>query len=188
MVKWLFCSTYLLLTFIIPSLGVPSNIYFLFEHSSIFFFILSVVLFYSTLIQELKKISITKLLRVVISSFLILFIINFINTPISKSLSPSDLKNPLSFFFFSAITYGVILEEIVFRFCMINLQTNKKSQYIIMLISAFLFALVHGFGLVIFLSGILLGFVYIKTQNIWYSIITHSLYNCFAILVYLFLT
>ncbi|EMF0192674.1 CPBP family intramembrane metalloprotease, partial [Enterococcus hirae] len=57
------------------------------------------------------------------------------------------------------------------------------SQYIIMLISAFLFALVHGFGLVIFLSGILLGFVYIKTQNIWYSIITHSLYNCFAILV-----
>ncbi|HFD1764156.1 TPA: CPBP family intramembrane glutamate endopeptidase, partial [Enterococcus hirae] len=113
MVKWLFCSTYLLLTFIIPSLGVPSNIYFLFEHSSIFFFILSVVLFYSTLIQELKKISITKLLRVVISSFLILFIINFINTPISKSLSPSDLKNPLSFFFFSAITYGVILEEIV---------------------------------------------------------------------------
>ncbi|EOS7949984.1 CPBP family intramembrane metalloprotease, partial [Enterococcus hirae] len=53
---------------------------------------------------------------------------------------------------------------------------------------AFLFALVHGFGLVIFLSGILLGFVYIKTQNIWYSIITHSLYNCFAILVYLFLT
>ncbi|RXA59366.1 CPBP family intramembrane metalloprotease, partial [Enterococcus hirae] len=35
MVKWLFCSTYLLLTFIIPSLGVPSNIYFLFEHSSI---------------------------------------------------------------------------------------------------------------------------------------------------------
>ena len=122
MVKWLFCSTYLLLTFIIPSLGVPSNIYFLFEHSSIFFFILSVVLFYSTLIQELKKIGITKLLRVVIYSFLILFIINLINTPTSKNLSPSDLKNSLSFFFFictcSWIRFRDFLKWNSFRICL----------------------------------------------------------------------
>lgn len=36
-IKRLISITYLIFTFAIPSLGVPSNIYFLFEHSDIFF-------------------------------------------------------------------------------------------------------------------------------------------------------
>ncbi|RSB39952.1 CPBP family intramembrane metalloprotease, partial [Brevundimonas sp. 357] len=44
-IKWIISIAYLVLTFAIPSLGVPSNIYFLFEHSDIFFLVLIIILF-----------------------------------------------------------------------------------------------------------------------------------------------
>ncbi|MFS1134184.1 lysostaphin resistance A-like protein [Enterococcus hirae] len=115
----------------------------------------------------------------------ILLLINILNTPFSKGISPNEINGSLTLFFFNAATYGAFLEEVIFRFCMIDPQANKKQQYISILISSFLFSIVHGGGLSIFFIGIILSFVYIQTKNIWYSVVTHGIYNAIGILIYL---
>ncbi|MCR1913381.1 CPBP family intramembrane metalloprotease [Enterococcus hirae] len=184
-IKWIISITYLIFTFIIPSLGVPSNIYFLFRYSNICFLVVIIALFCSTFIHEFKKINLKQLFKSSIFAFSILFLINILNTPFSKGINPNEVNGSLFLFFFSAITYGTFLEEGIFRFCMIDPQANKKQQYISILISSFLFSIVHGGALSIFFIGIILSFVYIKTKNIWYSIVAHGFYNTIGILIYL---
>lgn len=184
-IKWIISIAYLVLTFAIPSLGVPSNIYFLFEHSDIFFLVLIIILFHSTFIREFKEVNLKKLFKYSFFSFSVLFLINILNTSFSEGINPNEVNVSLLLFFLNAATYGAFLEEGIFRFCMIDPQANKKQQYISILISSFLFSIVHGGGLSIFFIGIILSFVYIQTKNIWYSIVAHGFYNTIGILIYL---
>lgn len=128
-IKWIISIAYLVLTFAIPSLGVPSNIYFLFEHSDIFFLVLIIILFHSTFIREFKEVNLKKLFKYSFFSFSVLFLINILNTSFSEGINPNEVNGSLLLFFLNAATYGAFLEEGIFRFCMIDPQANKKQQY-----------------------------------------------------------
>ena len=79
------------------------------------------------------------------------------------------------------------VEEVVIRgYVLINLMENM-NRWLALLISAFLFALMHlgneditlMAGLNIFIAGILLGVNYIYTKNLWFAIFFHFAWNFF---------
>ncbi|MEO6316951.1 MAG: type II CAAX endopeptidase family protein [Chitinophagaceae bacterium] len=91
------------------------------------------------------------------------------------------------------ISFGLMViiafyEEIVFRgYILGNLLESFNNKWIALLISAFMFALVHAanpsFSIVaavnLLLAGILLGINYIYTKNLWFSIMLHFSWNFF---------
>lgn len=81
---------------------------------------------------------------------------------------------------FSIIIYPLI-EELLFRDCILKILSKKNSKLKSLLISSFLFSIVHLFSMtglyLSFFSGIIFGLVYLKTNSVLYSFIVHSLYN-----------
>ncbi len=80
-----------------------------------------------------------------------------------------------------------IAEEVLFRgYILKNLMTSF-NKYIALIVSSVIFAVMHGFnpnidllGLTnLFLAGILLGFSYIYTKNLWFPIALHLSWNLF---------
>ncbi|MDD9144543.1 CPBP family intramembrane glutamic endopeptidase [Enterococcus hirae] len=74
----------------------------------------------------------------------------------------------------------------IFRFSLISLHSDRKTKASLLIISSFLFSIVHGGNFNLFFCGVLFGFVYIKTSNMWYSILTHVFYNGVGIFLFLF--
>jgi len=89
------------------------------------------------------------------------------------------------------VILGPILEELFHRGIVFNYLRNKYSPVLTIMISGFLFALVHGNILLIastLISGIVFAFVYYKTEDIKYPILLHSLVNLFPFIIpYIFL-
>lgn len=110
---------------------------------------------------------------------LILDIVGFIN--IINEYTNINLNLILGFL--NSIFIIPIVEEYLFRYLPIRIFKNKN---LVIFISSLIFSLVHStFGimyLVIFLSSLLLFYIYKKTNNIKYSIISHSMYNLLIIL------
>ena len=94
-------------------------------------------------------------------------------------------------------------EEIVFRGIVLllliqKLPNTQKGMYLAIFISSLLFGLSHlvnlfgGIGLTdillqvgySFLMGLLWAVVYLKTKNIWWSILLHSTYNFFGLVLF----
>jgi membrane protease YdiL (CAAX protease family) len=94
-------------------------------------------------------------------------------------------QNPLEFIFvfFSLCIVPAFVEEIFFRKIMIDELVNiiPKKIWLIILIQALIFYIAHlpdgNWGLHVFLSGIVLGVIYICTGSSGYSILVHILYN-----------
>lgn len=93
------------------------------------------------------------------------------------------------------IFFAPIIEELVFRLGIINLETTKGKWFSIIL-SSFIFGIVHlqimdiyafinefGFILIYASLGFVLALSYVKTENILVSIGVHALYNLFSILL-----
>ena len=90
-----------------------------------------------------------------------------------------------SFFFYLV---AAIIEEITFRgYILNNLLISMKNKYIALLISALLFALVHGLNpnlsllsiVNLVIAGLALGISYIHTKNLWFPIFLHVSWNYF---------
>ena len=143
------------------------------------------------IISALKNI--VSLLVIVCGYFLILCSI----FPFAKLLPGYEsyqysMKNMATNFVFM-ITYGCVLgpviEEFVFRGIIMKELLKDYSNKIAILSSALIFAIAHlnlVQGMVAFLLGLLLGFVYIKTHSIYLCMLTHIINNTFFFSLSLF--
>ena len=100
---------------------------------------------------------------------------------------------------FSVAIYAPFIEEILFRKCIkdiiIEFGNNKTFQYIYIIISGLLFGLMHVIGtannisdylyIIPYMSlGCTFAYTYNKTDNIFNTIIIHSMHNMVAIILY----
>lgn len=92
--------------------------------------------------------------------------------------------------FFILILFGPALETIIFQY--LPMQFTRKfffNDYVPVIVSAFIFSIVHYYNfvyvLMTFIGGLILGSVYILSENykkipVIYTFIFHSLYNLFG--------
>ncbi len=82
---------------------------------------------------------------------------------------------------------GAICEEIMFRgYILTALLENMKNKLLAIIIANLIFASIHIYfgiaGIVFaFFAGLVFSFIYLKTNSIYPSIITHSIYNLIAV-------
>lgn len=87
-------------------------------------------------------------------------------------------------------TIVAIVEETMFRGYILKNLMNSFNKHTALIISSILFSLMHSFNQNIdlfslfnlFLAGILLGFSYINTKNLWFPIAMHLSWNLFQAL------
>lgn len=103
--------------------------------------------------------------------------VNIVNT--------TKIVSPMVFIAFFGII-GPFVEEMVFRYTMMNLLKEKLPYQVVILLQALLFACVHVHRLELsefiqviphFMIGIFWGYLYHKTENIWYSTAIHMVTN-----------
>ena len=100
--------------------------------------------------------------------------------------SPSQTDLYLSVF--SICILIPILEEIIFRGCIMEGMMELGHPYVAVFLSAIYFGLMHGQVIQIcyaFVSGIVIGLIYYATKNIVMTIISHSVFNIFGSGIYL---
>jgi len=201
---------YIIAAFILPNLLTPlfSN-FFRFKPQTVallidFFSywmltIIIIVLMRRPLIREFKKLKLKKYLSPkVLAGLLLGFILLFLGSVAVRIFLPGashDSVNqqavrtlvniyPIPLFFVT-VFYGPLVEEIVFRFILMN--TLKTSNWIKILTSGILFGLIHVIGtdqlsFVVFygIIGIIYAYIYDLTKNIWLVISIHALQNFIA--------
>lgn len=99
-----------------------------------------------------------------------------------KKIIIETARHPLPFFFMIVIA-APILEELLFRGVILDGLLKNYEPWKAIGFSAFLFALVHGNlaqGIGAFVIGLLIGWIYWKTQSIIPGIIVHFLNNLIA--------
>ncbi len=113
------------------------------------------------------------------------FVLKFSNNLEVEAIKYDSLAIFGSLFFFTMVG---ISEELLFRgYILNNLMESSKNKYIALLISALLFALMHGLNPNIsilaitnlILAGLALGITYIHTKNLWFPIFLHISWNYF---------
>lgn len=104
-----------------------------------------------------------------------------------------ESDNQLSILLFiNSIILAPFIEELVYRYSFIMLPINNVFRVVLLLASMLIFTYGHAaaasynvFFLIPFLlMSAILSYIYIKENNIWYSITCHSLYNLIVILLY----
>lgn len=137
-----------------------------------------------------KALSIGKLVKMICCCFPIMFAGALIGNILSSLLSSGNAENPVAelvsaldplVIFFTVIA-APVCEELVFRKLIID-KTAKYSQVTAIIFSALCFGLFHmnffqffyTFGL-----GLILGYVYVSTGKVIYTIIMHSVVNFFG--------
>ena len=83
--------------------------------------------------------------------------------------------------FMLTLTVSVFLEEIYFRRIITQKLFNNKGFSKAIWVSALIFSIAHIYSdnglLGVFIGGLVLGYIYLKTKNIWMTILTHLGYN-----------
>ncbi len=122
--KFILCLSYFIIYFMIPNIGIPIKYDFIFDWISWFPLILSfmfLVLFHQLLYQSLVEIQWLKLIFIAVFCIVSIIVINTA-LPDTNSLPLNSLANSeLKKYIISATTYGVFLEEMIFRFSLISL-------------------------------------------------------------------
>ena len=105
-----------------------------------------------------------------------------------------------AYMIFSVSIYAPFVEETIFRRCIkdtiLSLGNNKLTKYIYVFISGFIFAVLHIIGsatqvidyiyIFPYISlGISFALLYYKTDNIFSTVIMHSMHNTVAIILYI---
>ncbi|REH00096.1 CPBP family intramembrane glutamic endopeptidase [Flavobacterium aquicola] len=106
--------------------------------------------------------------------------------PINHFLFPNNSFQPSLYFILGAVVVAPFLEEIIFRNILLNSLLNNYNKKKSVIISAFLFGLIHIQPIQIVFAtivGFLLGMVYAKNKNIAYTIILHSFSNAIVLLI-----
>ena len=139
------------------------------------------------------------LLVMMISNFIITF---FLTEAIAgNEEAVRDLIDTVPLYMvFSVSLYAPFVEELIFRHsikdCVLCYGDNKITKYIYIFISGFIFAAMHILGqttsyldyvfLIPYMSlGVAFAALYHKTDNIFSSIIVHSLHNTVTVVLYL---
>lgn len=177
--------------------GVLRNPYFiiLVENDALIIRILFIsailIFYYRDILVPIKNI---KLKTIGIYSLMPAVIILFCNLLLVFLIFGNLMTEPFSFsvlFFINSLVIGPIYEEFIYRFIFINNNWQVKIKLAVVIISSliFMFSHIYAFGgnvlalVQFFILGISLGIIYIKTNNIIYSIFTHILYNSFVLLL-----
>lgn len=102
-------------------------------------------------------------------------------TPVSSQLSPLILI----FKFIIAVVIGPIVEEVLFRGVLLNKLAVKFGIKKGIVFSSLLFMVFHinSFFIPQLIGGVLLGIIYIKTKQLIYPILAHSLNNLIPFLL-----
>lgn len=160
-----------------------------------FFLLLGSIFFRKVLLNDLKKINFFKCIKLVIISLILIFLFLYM---LSYLLFNQGIEiNDASFTWFSivnALIFAPFTEEIVNRFCLIWLNHSSILKYATLFLSSVLFSIGHQTVLssnfymfwTYIILGLCLGYIYIKTENIWYSITVHFAYNFIVMLVLLY--
>ncbi len=87
--------------------------------------------------------------------------------------------------FIFPVAIAPISEELLFRKGLYGFSRDRLPKIAALLLNAVLFAIIHGYqlqGLLsTFIAGIVLTVIFEKTGNVWYSIITHMVFNLFSV-------
>lgn len=101
------------------------------------------------------------------------------------SFQPTEF-NPLELIWLTLfLMFSALAEELMFRAYLQTMMERYVSPFWAIGLTALCFSLVHGFNpnlsfialLVIFFAGILLGYAYYKTRNIWFVTAMHFSWN-----------
>lgn len=117
-----------------------------------------------------------------VTYFLLFYLLNL--EKVSQSIQEMSMYE-----FMVSVSLIPVFEELVFRYLMINPKKKIRSS----IISSFLFAIAHmpylNIDLILFIQMFLLGlslaYIYLKNDNISYSILGHVFYNAFISFIYL---
>lgn len=123
----------------------------------------------------------TKLAHLLLFIWLILSILG-------KTLLEDNIKPEFSFTLFIGITLGSIMEELVFRYTILNGLLERYSTTKSVIITSILFAIMHynvANSILIclynvsnaFILSTLFGFIFARCKNIFYSIFLHLFVN-----------
>ena len=131
------------------------------------------------------KLTIKYYILVVFASFITSIPLLFINHNNNTSINYSLVM------ILDVLLFAPILEELFFRYLIIN-KLKKHFQWnykYYLLISAFLFAIYHMqlYLIPYMVTGVIYGYLYIKTNDIRTSIVCHFLYNLTVLVIYFFI-
>ena len=147
--------------------------------------------------KQKKKLSFSEFVFLFCIGEVLMFIGNYIGTTLNDvfaSYSGSVPENnvatiisetPTWLIFLVVVILAPIVEELIFRKIMID-RLSIYGELVAIIFSALAFGLIHGNLYQFFyaaLLGALLGFVYVKTRNVWYSVLMHMIVNFFGSIV-----
>ncbi len=170
------------------NISIWLNLLIILVFNSIFLFAL--IKKYQLNLNFFKGITVTNLLLAVGCSILFFFLLDKFLDPIFDSMfstSAEEYQKTLEILrqapmanFIRICLLAPIVEEILMRGYVLQGLQNRYGVVIALLVSAFLFALLH-FNFVQTLSalicGLILGLLYINTGSLFCCILAHSLYN-----------
>lgn len=171
--------------------------------------IIAVLIFRRHLIEQFKKIgSPLKFIGIVLlgwlvllalllsSNMIVMLILGEAETAGNQQAVESIMSSYPLLMILPVVLFAPLVEEIVFR--LVIMDWLKSRPWVAILVSSFLFGLIHVLGALVTLDlrglifilpytamGLPLGFIYYKTKNIWYPIGIHILQNLFAAIVML---
>lgn len=114
-------------------------------------------------------------------------ILKSLNLPLSHTTLPSGVAN-ITMFFISTVIFAPIFEEIIFRILILE-RLRRYGDVFAIVASAVLFSLLHSSFEAFpyaFVSGLILGFVAVKTGSALCSMIIHAVNNlisCISLLI-----
>ncbi|MBQ3161871.1 MAG: CPBP family intramembrane metalloprotease [Oscillospiraceae bacterium] len=107
-------------------------------------------------------------------------------------VEPNTIEGEFIVLFISAVICAPIFEELVCRFGWCELARGAYSLPIICIANGIFFSLPHFYNIQgfinVFITGVCFAYVYCKTRNILYTMITHAIHNalCFCDLEIIF--
>lgn len=191
-------------------LHIPSDILQISAEYLVAGFIFAVVYFYIFKRYHLtwrsfgfNPLSLFKTITYVSLGFLITFVIWIIIAPLILIFLPFiNLEEAQGIFqpnmtliaqillIFYAVIIGPLLEEVVFRGIILPAVSNRWNFVVGVVLSTIIWSLLHfQLNVIIFTSifGIVLSYIYLKSQSLWPSYLTHVLKNLIAVIaIYIF--
>ncbi len=117
-----------------------------------------------------------------ISSYIVSFLSMIVGHEIADATSELILSTPVWIVILVAVIIGPVVEELIFRRGLIPRLRIYGDRYAI-IVSAVAFGIFHGnFSQLVYATGLglLLGYIYVKTGDVKYSILMHVLLNFFG--------
>lgn len=177
---------------VIPSVGVSWDLSnpIIILSQKVFFVLLAMLLFKNDLWLGLKEVRLKQTIIPIFATFLLMCLTYLLVVKILGTGVAIGKYNVSSMLILEAVLITPFIEEIVFRYCFIN--AHKIYVMIVQMpLSSIWFMYGHAaaanynYLLLIpyFVLGILLSLIYIRKNNIWYSILVHSSYNFVVIVI-----